>query len=1360
MNRFCSRALALSVSLLVSLGVCAANVWDGAPYASDPQALLAAAEAIKPAKAEDSVIVLLDEATVTFDEQGRSTRVERLIFRVLDESAVEGWSTIDAEWSPWYLDRPVIDARVVTKDGSVHRLDPKSFETSDADDEPGMFTDTRNISGPIPAVAPGSVVEQTITYRQKNTLFDAGVAGRHYFGRWVETRQSRLTIEHPAALALRLVNDTRPSVQPRSSETNGIKRLVFETGPSAAMEGFEWNLPTDITQRSYVAWSTGKSWQDVARRYAKIVDEKIGDGSAVAKYTATAIGNAKEPREIASRILNAIQRDIRYAGVELGEGSIVPRTPAETLKNKYGDCKDKATLLVAMLRQAGLPAHAVLIRAGQSFDVHRELPGLGHFNHVIVRTGGAEPMWIDPTDEYARAGELPDSDQGRLVLIAHDDTTELTQTPLYDSSANRIIEQREFWLAEEGKSAVVETGEYFGSDERSMRRYYTETDRKQLGEGLESYAEQAYLSKKLARWTSSDTHDLSKPFRLTLDMKEATRGVTGNGEAVVAIFMSRLVGDLPQEFHATDESIKEAETKPRVHDYVFAKPHVLEVRYRVHPPAGYQVRNLPSNETLKVGTGTLTKHYSVADDGVVLANFTFDSGPRRITPAQHEELRKAVVKLDAEPAFLLYFDQLARKYLDAGEVGKAVVELRRLIELHPKEALHHTEMARALLTGGLGAAALREAKRATEIDPKSAGAHATLAFVLLHDPIGREMRSGSDVKAAIAAYRKAKALDPTDLNMRAELAMTLQHDDAGNRFGDKARMNEAIAEYLALKKEIEEADDAAVDRELMALYANTGRWDELKTLLGETSDRQSKDVYTVVHAGATGNGAAAITASLSVETSKRREVQTQAGGMLTMLRIYPAAAELIRAAAQGAPNAVALRTQADVLARTVRYEDVPRKAADVSSVVRDILFATLNGASRDELSARFTTKDVADVFAEEGIREKRVKATNTKLRREMMNKGPQSKVALDVAVSAIDLQQDGDEQVGLRLRARVPGGKGFVAYVVREDGQYRFAATDDSGGEFGLRALRLTDKNDLAAARQWLDWAREHITAGSGDDPVSGEPFASYWTRGREATADEIRLAAAMLLPDTKKSSALAIPILTAARANAAAEVQPRIDQALLTAYRITEKWDDVVVVAQRLSEKYPQSTAAFLSLASALEELGRHDELRTLALARLEKFPGDNAAQQALGSQALHRGDYAEAVKRFAGVLDRSNPSPGDYNNAAWAAVFAKGDLTKAAEDAQHAAGKSESYAVLNTLAVIYAEQGKTAEARETLLKSLEQKPDDKLGAPDWYIVGRIAESYGIREAATEAYAKIEKPKRVGGTTWTLAQERLAKLK
>ncbi|HEY0158421.1 MAG TPA: DUF3857 domain-containing protein [Thermoanaerobaculia bacterium] len=1362
-----SRASALLLVLL-SVSPLSAEVWDGAPFASDPKALLAAAEAVKPQKPDDGVIVLLDEATVTFGADGRSTRVERMIYRVNNDSGVDGWDTIETGWAPWYQERPEVDARVITRDGAVHRLDPRSFGIDDAVDEPAMFTDTRILSGPLPAVAPGSVIEQTVTYKERNPLSDAGVASRHQFGRWVETRQSRLTLDYPTALGVRLVNRTQPAIQPRKTETADRTQLVFEAGPQKAIEIREWNLPPEVSMFSYVAWSTGKSWEDVAARYAKIVDEKIGDGAVVAKLTASAVGNAKEPREIAARVLAAIEKQIRYAGVEFGEGSIIPRTPAETLKNKYGDCKDKATLLVAMLRQAGVPANVVLLRAGAGFDVEPDLPGLGHFNHVIVLTEGPDPIWIDPTDEFARAGELPDSDQGRLALVAKSGTAALVRTPLAESSANVTVERREFRLVEDGKASITETTEYAGSDERSTRRYYTTNDRKELGDGLKTYAENAYLSKKVAKWETTDAKDLTKPFRIHLEMQEAGRGVTGGGEAAIGIFMSRLVGDMPAELHQDpetddEETPEEDRYKPRVHDYVFPKPYVLDIRYRIVPPPGYVTRNLPKPETLKLSTATLTKNFTVQDDGVVLADLKLDSGPRRITAAQFEALRKEVVKLNKQPPLLLYFDQLGKKYLDAGEVGKAVAEYRRVSALHPKEGLHHAEIARALLAGGLGAAARREAKRAIEIEPKSARAHATLGWVLANDLIGRELRSGADIRGAIAAYRKAKELDKDDLVIRAELGMMLQHSDDGVRFGDPARLNEAIAEYVALKKEIDEADDAAVDRELMALYAHAQRWDELKALLGETEDKQMRDAFALVATAATDGGPAAAAQSAALEPAKRRETQSQAANILITLRQYAPAADLLAVAAQGAPNAAQLRQQADVVRKATRHEQVKLDPTDAKSVLRHAFLDVFKGATNEEMN-RYATADAAVVFKEDGLREQSRDrgAAERQARKAIKKKDLTANLMADLAVSAIEIQQDGEEPVGLRLRGRAPGGQGndFTAYVVRENGEYRVAAVDGSPAGLALRAFRLAEKNELAPARHWLDWAREHVSGGS-DDPVATEPFAALWTRGREASLDEVKLAAAVLLPDTKKSSELALPVLEAARATASPDVQWRIDQALGTAYFSLERWQDMLAAADRLSERFPDSAQAFRSAYVALSKLDREDEARKRALARLEKYPGDLAAQQVLGNIALDQGQYADAARYFAGVLERTGATPGDYNQHAWTAIFAKSDLEKAIEEARHAAAKApDSHAILNTLAVLYAENGKSSEAREALLQSVEKDDDEELQDADWYVVGRIAENYGITDAALEAYQKIDKPERVSGSTWELAQARMRGLR
>ena len=104
--------------------------------------------------------------------------------------------------------------------------------------------------------------------------------------------------------------------------------------------------------------------------------------------------------------------------------------------------------MVAMLRVAGIPAYVALLNAGVRLDVPAELPGIGLFDHAIVYAPGTPDLWIDATDEYARLGQLPIADQGRLALVARPETTTLVRIPEASSQDNVLLEQREVDLSE------------------------------------------------------------------------------------------------------------------------------------------------------------------------------------------------------------------------------------------------------------------------------------------------------------------------------------------------------------------------------------------------------------------------------------------------------------------------------------------------------------------------------------------------------------------------------------------------------------------------------------------------------------------------------------------------------------------------------------------------------------------------------------------------------------------------------------------------------------------------------------------------------------------------------------------------
>ena len=226
-------------------------------------------------------------------------------------------------------------------------------------------------------------------------------------------------------------------------------------------------------------------------------------------------------REKEAAILDYVDREVRYTGIEFGEAAIVPHSPAETLTLKYGDCKDKATLLVAMLRAAGINSYVALLNAGSRLDVPADLPGMGLFDHAIVYVPGPPGLWIDVTDQYARLGQLPINDQGRHALIARPESTSLTVTPESTSRENVLLELREIRLSENGPATVIEKTMPTGVFESHYRAFYADKPDKETRDGLTSYVKAQYIADKLASVERSDPGDLTKQFELTLQCEKA-----------------------------------------------------------------------------------------------------------------------------------------------------------------------------------------------------------------------------------------------------------------------------------------------------------------------------------------------------------------------------------------------------------------------------------------------------------------------------------------------------------------------------------------------------------------------------------------------------------------------------------------------------------------------------------------------------------------------------------------------------------------------------------------------------------------------------------------------------------------------
>ncbi len=819
MNR--NTALILAVCCAPALAQ-SQQPWDSPAFSADPAAMLEAASKIAAPSGTDAVLLFNDRSYI-YDDRGRSTYRQHSFVLVLTANGVRDWDSIEVHWEPWHENRPVLRARAIAPDRSVRELDPKTIAEGPAgDSQRNIYSDGRTMRVPLPAISPGVIVEKEVTITETSALFESGVTHSVSFSADIPVTFSRFTVEAPSSLPLR--NEVRllPKIVTSKSEQDGRVRYTFQmaaaepTGPDVEY------LPPDVPHWPYVAFSTGKSWPDIAKAYSQIVDAQIRSGG-LEHNAVVAAGKNSDAAEIGAALLKKLHDQVRYTGVEFGDASLIPRSPSETLRRKYGDCKDQATLLVAMLRAAGIPAHVALFLAGPGQDIEPELPGVGIFDHAIVYVPGSPAIWVDPTDEFVRFGELPLDDQGRLALVASETADGLTKIPEAPSTANRFIETREFYLSEFGKARVVETTETWGSVDDRFRQYYADTEAKEIAKGLQGYAKGTYFSDDPPKYEFSKPTDISKPFRLRIEMTNAGRGSTDTLGAAVGITTGGLTTRLPNILSDTES---EKETSHRDANFFLPEPYSAEVRCRIVPPPGFKPSALPEAKKRQIGPAVLTEEFSADRDGVVSATLRFDTVKRLLTPAEFEAFRTGLRDLQKEPITLVQYQEEGQALLAAGKIREALEQFRQLVALHPKEALHRSQIARALLAAGAGEQARQEAREATKLEPSSAQAFVTLGWILQHDLIGRRFKKGCDLAGAEAAYRKVKELDPANYNARADLAIVLENSPDGVRYADKSKLDEAIVEYRLLDGKL--TGDISNNILYALLWAK--RYDELKEL--------------------------------------------------------------------------------------------------------------------------------------------------------------------------------------------------------------------------------------------------------------------------------------------------------------------------------------------------------------------------------------------------------------------------------------------------------------------------------------------------------------------------------------------------
>jgi len=392
---------------------------------------------------EDAVI--LEES---LDIEIVSASQARLHYRnrtqVLTPRGVDRFDTASVFYNPWIEIRNLHGA-VTSPDGKRSEVKKQQIAESSYTSY-ALYDEDRLRSLLFQGVVPGSIVEHE---------YEESLSSLFFLPDWfdlqetIPSRSKTLTVRASASFPIRFdVRGAAPEYTREEKDGTVTHRWQVRDVPPLKGEPF---MPPggDVVPRILIApkeigWDQhtidASSWSGIAAWDWSLVKDRIQPNADVTQTARELTAGVNDPEEKIRRLYDFVRLKINYVAIYLGIGGWQPHPSGDILRARYGDCKDKAALLIALLQSVGLRGLPALIMTRDTRLIDRDIP-LVAFNHQIVaipqEDGGY--FFLDPTwDQNIPYGELPWVDQGVPILVVRDDGRgELLQTPLSPPEKNR-----------------------------------------------------------------------------------------------------------------------------------------------------------------------------------------------------------------------------------------------------------------------------------------------------------------------------------------------------------------------------------------------------------------------------------------------------------------------------------------------------------------------------------------------------------------------------------------------------------------------------------------------------------------------------------------------------------------------------------------------------------------------------------------------------------------------------------------------------------------------------------------------------------------------------------------------------------
>jgi hypothetical protein len=454
----------------------------------------------------------------------------------------------------------------------------------------------------IPAPDPGNIIGYEIEHEDRPYILQ----DEWGFQSTDPVREARYTLQLPAGWEYKAVFLNYPEVKSASSGSNQwqwVLNNVEAIRPEDDMP--PWRAVAGQMIVSFLPSGSAQNrgfenWNDMALWEAGLVRGRRDASPEIKQKTAALTASETNALGKMRALAKFVQSDIRYVAIELGIGGWQPHPANDVFAHKFGDCKDKATLLSAMLKEIGVESNYIVVNTHRG-AVNSKTPAVNWFNHVILAVrlpdGVNDPsltavlqhktlgriLVFDPTDDLTPFGYLRGPLQANHGLLVADNGGELIELPKLATSMNGTRRTAQMTLAASGvlsgEVTEIRLGDRAAYQRDALRSAATDKDKIKPIETLLAHSLSTYRITKASVSNAQQT-DLPFGFNYTL-VAESYAKPAGN----LLLVRPRIVGSKSSDLLETKE--------PRKFPVEFEGPSLDSDTFEIKLPVGYEVDDLP-----------------------------------------------------------------------------------------------------------------------------------------------------------------------------------------------------------------------------------------------------------------------------------------------------------------------------------------------------------------------------------------------------------------------------------------------------------------------------------------------------------------------------------------------------------------------------------------------------------------------------------------------------------------------------------------------------------------------------------------------------------------------------------------------